>query len=156
MASMVSQLLTKREVDLSQWSAIYTLEAHQQMLVSRDLGYLCALFKHLVSQLQYGTIFCIVDDFYVIEHSDEDDSLTQVVKCLSEVVQTAILEDRITFKILAMTPDRKGSVVGYANHDDALLVQTGSRMGPQAQGMTPKQQRFQMGYARRKAGGGWQ
>ena len=154
MANLIAQLLAVREWDLRSWSEKTSTADHYEALETREIGYLCSFFKHLVYSLPYGTIFCLVDDFFHLEHHTDAESLSSVIRAFSDLVQSTGANGNVIFKALIMTPDRKGNVFHYANEADLLSLGMSKTMNAGGQTMTPKQQRFQLEFARRKGGVG--
>lgn len=153
MATLISQLLATREYDLREWSQVESTKGHYEALEWRDINYLCSFFKYLVKSLPYGTMFCLIDDFFHLEHYTNPDSLSAVIRTFAELVEATMINRVVNFKVLVMTPDRKGNVVRFATEQDLLSLGHDVRTPSQPNMMMSKQQRYQYEYARRKGGG---
>lgn len=103
-ASLVVQLLELYPWNLSQWSTDspygYSILLHRQLLEERDQMYLCRLFKFLVTSLQSKTAFVLLDDFYLLERSAEDESLDTLFTTFWEIIA-----ESPNLKVLCMTPE---------------------------------------------------
>lgn len=122
LANLISQLLSAWEYDLTHWTMACGRRDHEDALRFRNLGYLCSLFKHLVTMLPYGAIFLLIDDFFYLEQIVGDETLAAVVQCLSELVQTCTARDTMVFKALIMTPNKKGRLIHEVDKRDLLRV----------------------------------
>jgi hypothetical protein len=88
------------------FSSLETPQHHYNFLQSRDLGYLCSLFKHLVLSVAVGTIYCIINDFYVLEQQPDSASVLRFATKLHEISELCSPEkgSGVVFKTLFMTP----------------------------------------------------
>ncbi|QIX01350.1 hypothetical protein AMS68_006867 [Peltaster fructicola] len=100
LASLIEQLLQIYPLDLSTWSVAsgYHREFQEQLARERNLAYLSQLFEHLILSITLHTVFVFIDDFFILEQSEEDESLEELLTTIDT------LRGSPSFKLMCMTP----------------------------------------------------
>ncbi|KAH9828027.1 hypothetical protein Tdes44962_MAKER02577 [Teratosphaeria destructans] len=113
LASLICQLITafSTGLDFRWWSRQRSYEEHRRSTETRDLVYLCSLFKQVVSLVPHGAgaIFVLIDEFHILERNNPQAAayLYQKLRETASLYSGDGAHGR-TFKVLAMTPVPNG------------------------------------------------
>ena len=121
MCSLLSQLLAAQNLDLTGWPGIFADRRRDyEALAAKELTYLRTLFELVVNMMTSGTIFLLIDDFWILEGAANHDQLRDTMLFFSMLVHSCSVSKRVTFKMLIMTPARGSAFVHCANRNDVL------------------------------------
>ncbi|KAK4988230.1 hypothetical protein LTR50_004056 [Elasticomyces elasticus] len=154
-ASLVAQLLATRQFDLTAWSATRTERDHYEALTTHQLPYLCDLLTHLITSMPYGTIFCLIDSFALLErsssNSSQEEEIFRLVATFSDLVNRS--SAAVTFKVLILSPARAGELRPLIAKEDLLLVPSLRGRGAGAGLMSQREIGVELGRAERRTTG---
>lgn len=98
-------------------------------LPNRSVPKLLEILKYLVSKraLSYGTIFLLIDDFWILGGTADPVALQQLMAVFSDIVKACSESGSVILKILFMTPGSYSEAMASADRADVLRITSESK-----------------------------